>query len=347
MIRWIGTATDIDEAKQAQARLSESRRATAETLTVLETWYSKAPVGFAFIDRDFRIVRINEKLAEVNGVSSASQVGCRSRGRSGIWPFVEPIYHQVLDIGEPVLDVDIEHRGNDPERSVHALSSFYPVTLDDEIIGIGVIVVDITERHRSQLAQARLTRAAVDAVAATIEARDPYTAGHQSRVSDIAAAIAAEIGVNPGEIEGIALAAHIHDIGKIGIPAEILNRPSELRPPEWELIKIHPAAGADIIRGIDFPWPVAKMIEQHHERLDGSGYPRGLRGDEICLGARIIAVADVVEAMASHRPYRPSRGIEPALEEISAKSGLLFDPEVVDACVRLVRDGRFEFPKAG
>jgi HD-GYP domain-containing protein (c-di-GMP phosphodiesterase class II) len=173
-----------------------------------------------------------------------------------------------------------------------------------------------------------------------IEARDPYTAGHQSRVAGIATAIAADLGVDATSIEGIALAARIHDLGKIGVPGEILNRPTNLRSPEWELIKTHPSAGADIIRGIDFPWPIAQMIEQHHERIDGSGYPFGLRGDEICLGARIIAVADVVEAMASHRPYRPARGIEKAIEEIEAGSGTRLDPAVVDACLRLVRDHR-------
>lgn len=349
VVGWIGTATDIEEAKQAAAQLGDSRRQMAETLTLLETWYSNAPVGFAFVDRDFRIMRMNERLAEVNGAPLDEQVGRKvSEVVPQLWPRLEQLYRLVLETGEPVLDVELDKwSAEDPERLRHSLSSFYPVSLDDEVIGIGVVAVDITERRRAELARTKLTRAAVDAVAATIEARDPYTAGHQSRVATMASAIAAKIGVGADEIEGIALAAHIHDIGKIGIPGEILNRPTALRVPEWELIKTHPAAGADIIRGIDFPWPVAEMIEQHHERLDGSGYPLGLKGDEICLGARIIAVADVVEAMASHRPYRAARGIEAAIEEVVTKSGELFDPAVVDACVQLVRDQRFEFDEPG
>ena len=222
VIRWIGTATDIEEAKQTQAQLSESRREMAETLTLLETWYSNAPVGFGFIDREFRIERMNERLAEVNGSSVSEQLGRKvSEIVPQLWPQLEPLYHRVLEAGEAVVDVELEHPpALDPDRHHHTLSSFYPVSFGGEIIGIGVVVVDITQRRRNELARAKLTHAAVDALAATVEARDPYTAGHQSRVSDIASAIAAEIGVGADEIKGIALAAHIHDIGKIGIPAE-------------------------------------------------------------------------------------------------------------------------------
>lgn len=181
----------------------------------------------------------------------------------------------------------------------------------------------------------------VEAIAATVETRDPYTAGHQRRVADLARAIGREMGLSEHVQEGLHFGALIHDLGKVQIPAEILSKPTKLTKLEFELIKVHPQAGYDIIKGIEFPWPVAAMVHQHHERLDGSGYPQGLKGDAIALEARILAVADVVEAMASHRPYRPGLGIEAALKEIEAKRGLWFDPAAVDACLRLFREKRF------
>jgi PAS domain S-box-containing protein/putative nucleotidyltransferase with HDIG domain len=172
----------------------------------------------------------------------------------------------------------------------------------------------------------RLLEQMVDVLAATVEVRDPYTAGHQRRVAQLACAIAREMGLPEDLIEGLRMAAQIHDIGKIYTPAEILSRPGRLNPPELELVRTHPQAGYEILRKIDFPWPVAEIVRQHHERLDGSGYPQGLKGEEIRLEARIMAVADVVEAMASHRPYRPAHTIEEALEEIARYKGQLYDP---------------------
>jgi putative nucleotidyltransferase with HDIG domain len=227
------------------------------------------------------------------------------------------------------------------------LLSVYPVFIGNEITGLGIVTVDITEHTRAERVQRALTHAVVDAIAATTEARDPYTAGHQSRVAALASRIAADIGVNTQSIEGIDLAARIHDIGKMAIPSEILTKFTPLNNPEWELIKTHSKIGADIVRGIDFPWPIADMIEQHHERLDGSGYPDGLHGAEILIEARVIAVADVVEAMASHRPYRPARGVAVALEEIEQKRGTLFDPQAVDACLRLFRECHYSLDYPG
>jgi PAS domain S-box-containing protein/putative nucleotidyltransferase with HDIG domain len=183
----------------------------------------------------------------------------------------------------------------------------------------------------------------IQAIAMTVEKRDPYTAGHQNRVAQLAAAIAAEMQLPEDQVNGIRLGAMIHDIGKIYVPSEILNRPGRLSSFEFEIIKTHPDVGYDIIKDARFPWPIAQMIHQHHERLDGSGYPQGLKGDEILLDAKIMAVADVVEAITAHRPYRPAMGLDKALEEIIAKRGIGFMPEAVDACVRLVREGRFAF----
>ena len=185
--------------------------------------------------------------------------------------------------------------------------------------------------------------AAVRAIATAAEMRDPYTAGHQRRVAQLATAIANELGVDPDVVAGIGVAASIHDIGKLAVPAEILSRPGFLSDLEYALVKQHSRAGHDIVAGIDFPWPVAETILQHHERLDGSGYPAGLRSDAILPGARIIGVADTVEAMKTHRPYRPGLGIDAALQEIADGRGTLFDADAVDACIRLFREQGFTF----
>lgn len=183
---------------------------------------------------------------------------------------------------------------------------------------------------------------AVAAIAATVEMRDPYTAGHQRRVARLAAEIARELRLDGDRLEGIRMAGVVHDIGKVHVPAEILTNPGKLTDAEFEIIKTHPQAGYEILKGIDFPWPVAEIVWQHHEKLDGSGYPRGLKGEELLLEARILTVADVVEAMTSHRPYRPGFGIFPSLQEISRNKGKLYDEQVVEACLRLFMQKGYE-----
>jgi putative nucleotidyltransferase with HDIG domain/PAS domain S-box-containing protein len=184
---------------------------------------------------------------------------------------------------------------------------------------------------------------AITAVAALGEVRDPYTAGHQRRVADLAASIATRLGMDDEEVRAVDVAGSLHDIGKVYVPSEFLTRPGGLSPTEFELVKTHSAIGADIIKSIQFPWPVAEVVRQHHERLDGSGYPRGLARDEILPAARVLAVADTVEAMAHFRPYRPALGLPSALDEIRRNRGILFDDAVADACVSLFSDGTFEF----
>ncbi|OHD84383.1 HD domain-containing phosphohydrolase [Sulfuricurvum sp. RIFCSPLOWO2_12_FULL_43_24] len=183
----------------------------------------------------------------------------------------------------------------------------------------------------------------VAAIATTIEMRDPYTAGHQKRVASLACAIAQEMGMGHERIEGLRLAAQIHDVGKIQIPAEILSKPTKLSNIEFLMIKTHPETGYAILKGIEFPWPVATIIQQHHEKMDGSGYPFGLKGDNILLEARILTIADIVEAMASHRPYRPALGIDAALEAILKERGIRLDAEVVDVCISIFEEKRFYF----
>jgi PAS domain S-box-containing protein len=183
----------------------------------------------------------------------------------------------------------------------------------------------------------------VGAIASTIEMRDPYTAGHQRRVAKLAAMIAGEMGLPEDQARGIFLAGLIHDVGKINIPAEILSKPGKLTPLEMQFVRTHAQAGYDIIKGVEFPWPIAETVLQHHERLDGSGYPRGLAADAVIVEARILAVADVTEAITAHRPYRPAMGLDAALAELEAGKGRLYDPAAVDACIALFRNKGFAF----
>ncbi|MEJ1296138.1 MAG: PAS domain S-box protein [Candidatus Sedimenticola sp. (ex Thyasira tokunagai)] len=210
---------------------------------------------------------------------------------------------------------------------------------------IQAIFTDFTERKRAEEERRKgierlhgVLVKTIQAIALTVEKRDPYTAGHQERVAELAAAIAGEMGLEDERVEGIRMGAMIHDIGKVYVPGEFLNRPGKLTEDEFSIIKSHAQVGYDIVKDIDFSWPVPLMILQHHERLDGSGYPNGLKGDEIILEARIMAVADVVEAISSHRPYRPGLGMDVALGEITDFRGSHYAPDVVDACLRLFNE---------
>ena len=183
----------------------------------------------------------------------------------------------------------------------------------------------------------------VHAMSLTVEKRDPYTAGHQKRTTELAMALAGEMGLSEHQIKGIQMAALIHDMGKISIPAEILSKPGKLSEVEMQMVRRHPQAAFEILKEIDFPWPVDLIVLQHHEKMDCSGYPQGLAGEDILLEARILCIADVVESIESHRPYRPGLGIDKALEEISNNRGILFDQDVVDACLRLFKEKNFRY----
>jgi len=215
--------------------------------------------------------------------------------------------------------------------------------IEGEEVFIQATVRDITERKHSEEQLHTTLLGTVSAIASIVEMRDPYTAGHEKRVALLACAIAHELGMSEDHIEGLRLAAEIHDLGKIRIPAEILVKPSRLSDLEFMMIQTHPEAGYEILKDIDFPWPIAEMIQQHHEKLDGSGYPRGLKGDEILLEAQILSVADIVESMSSHRPYRAALGVEAALEEIQKDRETKLSPKVVDACIALFKENRFAF----
>jgi PAS domain S-box-containing protein len=210
---------------------------------------------------------------------------------------------------------------------------------------------DISEKKRADdeikryIAQLETAFMSTVEVATTMsEMRDPYTAGHERRVAEIAVAIGAELGFDGHRREGLRVAGYLHDIGKIMIPSEILSKPGKLSAVEFQLVKGHSQASYDIMKTVEFPWPVALVALQHHERMDGSGYPQGLKGEAIVLEARIMAVADVVEAMASHRPYRPGLGIDKALSEIERGRGTAYDADVADACLRMFREKRYQLP---
>jgi PAS domain S-box-containing protein/putative nucleotidyltransferase with HDIG domain len=212
------------------------------------------------------------------------------------------------------------------------------------------IIEDITERKRAEQERQRnlerlqkLLEGIIHTMSLMVETRDQYTAGHQRRVAILARKIAREMNLPEEKIRAIYMGALIHDIGKISIPAEILSKPTKLNEVEYSIIKTHPQVGYDILKGIEFPWPIADLVLKHHERMDGSGYPQGLSGEEIPVEVRILSVADVVEAMASHRPYRAALGIGEALEEITQNRGVHYDAEVVKVCLRIFYDRKFEW----
>ncbi len=239
----------------------------------------------------------------------------------------------------------IDHRivlPNGEERVVHENAE---VTFDASGRPLRMLgtVQDVTERKRAYEELQKSLYGTIDVISRIVEERDPYTSGHQARVAQLARAIALEMGFSEDRTEGVFVAASAHDLGKISIPAEILSKPRFLSETEFDLIKTHPRIGDMILKNVEFPWPVADIVLQHHERMDGSGYPAGLRGNEIIPEARVLSVADVVEAMSSHRPYRPAQGKSEALGEISRCRGTLYDADVVDACLKLFREGGFQF----
>ena len=252
-------------------------------------------------------------------------------------------YNRVFRTGAPLESFNWDIIRKDGQRRTVEVSASLIRDKDGRPAGFRGIVRDVTERRQNVERLRKALGATIQAISSLVETRDPYTAGHQRRVADLARSIATELGLSADRIDGLRMAAIIHDIGKISVPAEILSMPRRLTEIEFNLIKTHAEAGYRILKDIDFPWPICRIILEHHERMNGSGYPNGLTGDMILMESRILAVADVVESMASHRPYRASLGLEAALAEITGHKGELYDAEVVDACLRLFRERQYQF----
>ncbi len=337
-----GVDRDITDRKHAEEALRESEEKYRDLVENIDD------IIYA-TDEHGIITYIAPRIEDVGGYTTSEIIGR---------PFLEFVHKEDIPYMRDKFEQDLSGRAEPHEyravnkagkvRWVHVSSR--PFFKGTRVVGLRGVLTDITDRKHAEeelersYQQLRETFIeTVNALASTVEMKDPYTAGHQRWATRLACAIAKEMGLSEEQIEGIRMAASIHDIGKINIPAEILSKPGQLSEIQYNMVKIHAQVGCDILREIKFPWPVAEIVLQHHERWDGSGYPERLLGEEIILEARILAVADTVEAMSSHRPYRVAHGIDSALEEISQNRGTLYDPAVVDACLTLFEKGfRFD-----
>ena len=306
-----------------------------------------SPLGIIAIDLNGNILLWNHAAGEITGWHEKEVLGLPIGVIAGEkWEDYEVLRRRTLN-QEVFHSLPMEATRKDGRGIIISYSSAPVFDSENRIVATMAIIYDISEKMKMEadLKESlgktnRLLDETVHALSSAVEMRDPYTAGHQQRVAQLACALAGEIGGIAAErLNGIWTGAILHDIGKIYVPAEILTRPGHLSEIEFELIKGHAEVGYEILKGIEFQWPVPLFVRQHHERLDGSGYPAGLKGDDILFEAQILGVADVVEAMSSHRPYRPGKGIESALEEITRVRGTAYDSSVVDACLDLFRKG--------
>jgi PAS domain S-box-containing protein/putative nucleotidyltransferase with HDIG domain len=328
-------------------RYEEALRESQERLSL---HVQQTPLAVVEWDSEFRVLRWNDAARQIFGYTAAEAIG---KHASFIVP--ERFMAHVDGVWADLMAKRGGRRSTNENITKDGRTIFCEwyntplVGADGNAIGAASLAQDVTERKRAEesmtqgLAQLRRTlKAAIDSLASAIELRDPYTAGHQERVTRLAVAIAAEMKLDPERIEGIQIAGVIHDIGKLYVPAEILSKPTKLSELEYAMIRMHSQVGYTILGKIDFPWPIADIVHQHHEAINGSGYPHGLKGKDILIEARILSVADVVEAMSSHRPYRAALGLQAAFDEITQKRGILYDREVVDACLRLFREKGFK-----
>jgi PAS domain S-box-containing protein/putative nucleotidyltransferase with HDIG domain len=309
-----------------------------------------SPLGMIAIDLEGKLLLWNRAAEEITGWREQEVLGLP------VWVIADDRREEYESLRRRTLNKEVfqslpmDATRKDGRRMVISYSTA-PV-LDDRnnVVATMAVIYDISEKMKleedlkeSLEKTSRILDETVHSLSSAVEKRDPYTAGHQQRVAQLARALAGELRGGMGDrVKGIWTSAILHDIGKLYVPAEILTRPGHLSAIEVELVKTHAEVGYQILKDIEFQWPVATIVRQHHERLDGSGYPAGLKGDDILFEARILGVADVVESMSSHRPYRPGKGKEAALEEIRSGRGTAYDPSVVDACLTLFRNG-FEF----
>ncbi|HOO90979.1 MAG TPA: PAS domain S-box protein, partial [Syntrophales bacterium] len=348
----LGVTRDIDDRKRGEEELQRSE-------AFLNRIIEESPSPMWISDKDGLLVRINPACCNLLNITPEEVIGKYNILRDNI---VEeqgflPLVKSVFEEGKTVR-FDLEYQTSrlnqltlQEEKSLILDITVFPIRgSNGNVVNAVIQHIDITDRKRAEgrlketLDRLRKTvETNIQVMVSAVEAKDPYTAGHQIQVANLARAIAEEMKLPQEAIDGIGMAGSIHDIGKLSVPSEILSKPTRLLDIEYSLIKEHSLKGYEILKDVETDWPLAEIVYQHHERMDGSGYPRGLRGKEILMEARILAVADVVESMASHRPYRPSLGIEVALEEISKNRGILYDPEVTDACLSLFQDKGYSF----
>jgi len=343
-VRLFGSLQDITEHKRVEEALKESEQ-------LYRSLFDNMLNGFAYCrmlfeqdqPRDFIYLAVNSAFETQTGLKNVT-------GRK-VSEVIPGIYETNRELIEVYGRVALTGKPEMFETYVSALGMWFSVSVYSPQKEYFVVVFDvITERKlskekllKSYESLQKTLNDAINTMVKIVEMRDPYTAGHQQKVADLATAIAGEMQLEETRIEQLRTAALIHDIGKMYIPSDILSKPGRLSEIEFNLIKTHARYGYEIVKGMDFPGAVAQAVLQHHERLDGSGYPGGIKGEDTLLESKILVVADVIEAMASHRPYRPALGVDKALEEVSKNRGKLYDPDVVDVCLELFKSGRFEF----
>lgn len=353
-VEFVSNVYEVDNQKVIQCNIRDiSVRITAEQkIQKLSAIVQQTADGVAVADLEGNVTFSNQSWVKMHGYSCLDEVLDKNlsifHNKEQIEKEVNPFQKKVLELG--AYAGEIGHITKEGKIFPTRMSTTLLKNEQGKPYAFAGIATDITEQKQSELAlkisYSNLEKAlysTIDALASTTELRDPYTAGHQKRVSQLAVAIALEERYPLDKIKLIETAANVHDIGKINIPAEILSKPGKISKIELDLIKTHVQSSYEILKNIEFPWPLAEVVLQHHERMDGSGYPRGLKDKEIMIEAKIIAVADVIEEMSSHRPYRAALGIDSVLKEIQLKKGQLYDPKVVDSCTRLFKEKNFQF----
>jgi PAS domain S-box-containing protein len=365
--RIVATYEDITERKRAEAAL----KASEERLRAI---LEGSPTPAFVIDRGHRVIGWNKALEELTGVRSEDVIDTDSHSKI-LYGEKRPTVADLLVDGAADLTAEIRKWYGGHYRRSELLEEAYEATgpfsfpgkephwlhftsaairdSKGEMIGAIETMTDISplKRAEDELREnverlKKVMSGVIRAIDVIVETRDPYTAGHQHQVARLATTIATGMGLPADTVEAIFVAASIHDLGKIYVPAEILSKPGRISDIERGIIRTHPQVGYDILKSIDFPWPIAEIVLQHHERMDGSGYPRGLKDGDIRIEARIIGLADVVESIGSHRPYRPTLGSEKALDEIRKNRGILYDPDIVDVCLSLFQEKGFRFEEA-
>jgi HD-GYP domain-containing protein (c-di-GMP phosphodiesterase class II) len=348
-------ARRVQELEQESLKCAEAEEQSEKAVSILQATLESTADGIVVVNRHGRVVSFNQRFQDLCQIpESIMSAKDDNRVMGHIMDQVkdpETFLQKVADIYDQPDAEDRDMIEFKDGRIFERCS--LPQRIGKTYVGRVWSFRDMTANKRAEkdLHESFATlRKALDgiiqAVALTVEKRDPYTAGHQRRVADLARGIATKIGLSENQINGIRIAGSIHDLGKTCVPADILSKPGRLTEHEFGIIKAHPEVGYDILKNIEFPWPIAQTILQHHERLDGSGYPVGLKGKNIIVEARIVAVSDVVEAMSSHRPYRPALGIDMALDEIQKGRGTAYDPDAVDACISLFKTDHFKFRPA-